>query len=57
MKMLWSGIQFIVNSNANVGPNISSLIHVTKIEDSRKMASIFNNAFVNTAHKINEKIP
>ena len=32
--MLWSGIQSIVNSKANVGSSISSLIHNgTKIED------------------------
>ena len=37
MKMLWSGIRSVVNSNTNVGSNISSLIHNgTKIEDSKK---------------------
>ena len=56
--MLWSGIRSIVNSNTNIGSNISSLIHNgAKVEDSKKMANIFNSVFVNTAHKINEKIP
>ena len=58
MKMLWSGIRSIVNSKSNVGSSISSLIHNgTKIEDSKKWQTFFNNVFVNTAHKINEKIP
>ena len=58
MKMLWSSIRSIVNSTINVGSDISSLIHNgAKMEDSKKMANIFNNVFVNTAHKINEKIP
>ena len=37
MKMLWSGIRSVVNSNTNVGLNISSLIHNgVQIEDSKK---------------------
>ena len=28
-----------------------------KADDSKKMANIFNEVFVNTAQKINEKIP
>ena len=37
MKMLWSGIRSIVNSNTNAGSNISNLIHNgTKTEDSKK---------------------
>ena len=34
MKMLWSGIRSIVNSNTNIGSDISSLIHNgAKVED------------------------
>ena len=50
--MLWSGIRSIVNSKSNVGSSITNLIH-----DGTKMANIFNNVFVNTAHEINEQIP
>ena len=40
------------NSNTNIGSNISSLIrNGAKVEDSKKMANIFNSVFVNTAHK------
>ena len=57
MKMLWSGIRSIINCKSNVGSNISCLHHDgIKVDDSRKMTNIFNNVFVNTAHKINEKI-
>ena len=35
-----------------------ALIHDgVKIDESKKMANIFNHVFVNTAHKVNEKIP
>ena len=57
MKMLWYGIHSIINCKSNAGSNISSLHHDgIKVDDSKKMANIFNNVFVNTAHKINEKI-
>ena len=58
MKMLWSGIRSIVKSKSNAGSSITGLIHNhgTKIEDS-KNGKHSNNVFVNTAHKINEKIP
>ena len=40
--MLWSGIRFIVNSNTNIGSNISSLIHNgAKVEDSEKNGKHF----------------
>ena len=56
MKMLWSGIRSIINCKFNVGSNVSCLHHDgIKVDDSKKMANIFNNVFVNTAHKINEK--
>ena len=56
-KMLWSGIRSIINCKSNAGSNISCLHHDhIKVDDSKKMANIFNNVFVNTAHKINEKI-
>ena len=42
MKMLWSGIQSIVNSKLNVGSSIAGLIHNgTKIEDSKKNGKHF----------------
>ena len=57
MKMLWSGIRSIINCKSNVGSNISCLHHDgTKVDDPEKMANIFDNVFVNTAHKINENI-
>ena len=58
MKMLWSGIRSIINSKSNIGSSISCLTHNgVKIDDSKQMANIFNNVFVNTAKKINENIP
>ena len=58
MKMLWSGIRSIINFKSNVGTSISCLNHDgVKIDESKKMANIFNHVFVNTAHKVNEKIP
>ena len=58
IKMLWSGIRSIINFKSNVALNISCLSHDSlKVEDSKKMANIFNNVFINTAHNINMKIP
>ena len=57
MKMLWSGIRSIVNSKSSAGSSITGLIHNDIKKDSKTMADIFNNVFVNTAHKINEKVP
>ena len=52
MKMLWSGIRSIVNFKFNVGCSISSHTHDGfKVDDSKKMADIFNEVFVNTAKK------
>ena len=57
MKMLWSGIRSIINSKLNLGSSISCLTHNgVKVDDSKQMANIFNNVFVNTAKKINENI-
>ena len=57
MKMLWSGIRSIINVTSNVGISISSLDqNGVKVEEPKIMANIFNNVFVNTAHKISEKI-
>ena len=57
MKMLWSGIRSIINSKLNIGSSISCLTHNgVKVNDSKQMANIFNNVFVNTAKKINENI-
>ena len=56
--MLWSGIRSIINSKLNIGSSISCLTHNgIKVDDSKQMANIFNNVFVNTAKKINENIP
>ena len=46
MKMLWSGIHSV----------FLCLSHNGLIVDNQKMANIFNNAFVNTSQKINEKV-
>ena len=56
--MLWSGIRSIINFKSNVALNVLCLSHDgLKVEDSKKMANIFNNVFINTAHDINMKIP
>ena len=48
----------IINVTSNVGISISSLVqNGAEVEEPRTMPDIFNNVFVNTAHKINEKIP
>ena len=58
MKMLWSHMRSIINFKSNVASNISCLSHDgLKVEDSKKMANIFNDVFINTAHNINMKIP
>ena len=55
MKMLWSRICSIINVKSNVGISIANLDqNGVKIEEPKRMADIFNNVFVNTAH---EKIP
>ena len=52
MKMLWSGIRSIINSKSNIGSIISCFTHNgVKVDDSKQMANIFNNVFVNTAKK------
>ena len=57
MKQLWAGIRSIVDLNYKVGSCMSHLIRDNfEAEDSKGMANIFNNVFVNTANKINEKI-
>ena len=59
MKMLWSSIRSIINSKSNIGSSISCLTNNgVKVRDSRQMANIFNNVFINTAKIIiNENIP
>ena len=58
MKMLWSGIRSVINSTSNIGSSISRLTHNgVKVDDSKQMANIFNNVFVNTAKEKNENIP
>ena len=57
MKQLWAGIRSIVDLKYKVGSCISYLMDDNvKVEDSKGMANIFNNVFLNTANKINEKI-
>ena len=58
MKMFWSGIRSIINSKSNICSSIPCLTHNgVKVDDSKQMANIYNNVFVNTAKKINESIP
>ena len=58
LKMLWSGIRSIINYKLNIGSSVSCLTHNgVKVDDSKQMANMFNNVFVNTAKKINENIP
>ena len=58
MKMLWTGIRSIVDVKYKAGSTISHLIGAdnAEVDDSKEMANIFN-VFVDTATKINEKIP
>ena len=59
MKMLWTGIKSIVNvkSKTQFSP-ISHLVNNgTRINDSVKMANIFNNYFVNVGSQIDKTIP
>ena len=57
MKMLWTGIRSIVDVKYKAGSTISHLIGAdnAKVDDSKELANIFNNVFVNTAKKSMKK--
>ena len=59
MKMLWTGIRSVINmKHSGADSIISHLVYNgSEINDSKKMANIFNEFFVNISSKINEKIP
>ena len=59
MKMLWTGIRSVINmKHSGADSIISHLVYNgSEINDSKKVANIFNDFFVNISSKINEKIP
>ena len=58
MKMLWTGIRSIINIKSKQFYNISQLIQNGEIvQNSKEIAKIFNNYFVNIAGKIDSEIP
>ena len=59
MKMLWSGIKSVINTNTKTQfSNISHLLDKgTQVNDPVKMANIFNNYFVNVGSAIDKTIP
>ena len=54
MKMLWSSIESIINAKKKSANLISSLTHKdgNLVNDSSKMAEMFNNFFTNISAKI-----
>ena len=58
MKMLWTGIRSVINIKSKQFYNISQLVQNGKIvQNSKEIANIFNNYFVNIAGKIDSEIP
>ena len=58
MKMLWTGIRSIINIKSKQFYNISQLVQNGEIvQNSKKIANIFNINFVNIAGKIDSEIP
>ena len=58
MKMLWTGIRSIINIKSKQFYNISQLVQNGEIvQNSKEIANIFNNYFVNIAGKIDSEIP
>ena len=57
--MLWSGIKSIINSKKKSANLISSLTDEdgNLVNDSSKMAEMFNDFFTNISAKINDSIP
>ena len=52
MKKLWSGIRSIINIKQNCGFQVSQVI-----TDPEKIASGFNQYFVNVPKQVRKKIP
>ena len=58
MKLLWTGIRSIINIKSKQFYNISQLVQNGEIvQNSKEIANIFNNYFVNIAGKIDSEIP
>ena len=59
MKSLWAGINSIINSKVRKSvQNISQLaVNSKTYSDPQKMASIFNNFFVNVSNQVYSEIP
>ena len=58
MKKLWSGIRSIINIKQNCGFQVSQLmVEGSHINDAQKIASAFNQYFVNVPKKVDKEIP
>ena len=59
MKMLWSGIKSVINTNTKTQfSNTSHLLDKgTQVNDPVKMANIFNNYFVSVGSSIDKTMP
>ena len=59
MKNLWTGIKSIINTKSkNSLQSISQLIaNGETIQDSQKMANLFNNSFVRVSTQVCSEIP
>ena len=58
MKMLWTGIRSIINIKSKQFHNISQLVQNSEIvQNSKEIANIFDNYFVNITGKIDSEIP
>ena len=58
MKKLWSGIRSIINIKQNCGFQVSQLmVEGSQINDPQKIASAFNQYFVNVPKQADKEIP
>ena len=58
MKMLWSGIQSIINLRQNDSPSFSQLIvDGKKVNDPKSIANTLNHYFANVLKQVNKDIP
>ena len=57
-KKLWSGIRSIINIKQNWGFQVSQLmVDSSQITDPQKIASAFNQYFVNVPKQVDKEIP
>ena len=58
VKKLWSGIRSIINIKQNCGFQVSQLmVDGSQITDPQKIASAFNQCFVNVPKQVDKEIP